>query len=169
MGTSEKRLGETVLTSTHNLCFELKYDNYQNFFLSETFIFLVVKFSVYLNRHVFVMHFPDLNSNSSDNIWVAAVYEFIKKDTSGPHILALSGWNVKFPDISLTVLQNCIYSLTNHRIPCQFPDLEKIKCPRYYPDPYEPCFSPVLVMEKDMVCYMYICKCDFRPNIMFSM
>ena len=33
--------------STNNLCFEPKYEKYQNF--------LVVKFSVYLNRHVFVM------------------------------------------------------------------------------------------------------------------
>ena len=39
---------------THNLCFEQKYDKYQNF-LSENFHFLVVKFSVYLNRIVFVM------------------------------------------------------------------------------------------------------------------
>ena len=46
--------GEALLTSTHNLCFEHKYEKYQNF-LSENFHFLVIKFSVYLNRHVFVM------------------------------------------------------------------------------------------------------------------
>ena len=40
--------------STHNLRFEQKYENYQNF-LSENFHFLMVKMSVYLNRHVFVM------------------------------------------------------------------------------------------------------------------
>ena len=40
--------------STHNLCFEQKYENYQNF-LSENFHFWIVKFSVYLNKHVFVM------------------------------------------------------------------------------------------------------------------
>ena len=40
--------------STHNLCFEQKYEKYQNF-LSENFYFLVVKFSIYLNRLVFVM------------------------------------------------------------------------------------------------------------------
>ena len=34
--------------------FEQKYEKYENF-LSENFHFLVVKFSVYLNRHVFVM------------------------------------------------------------------------------------------------------------------
>ena len=34
--------------------FEQKYENYQNFYLN-FFHFLVVKFSVYLNRHVFVI------------------------------------------------------------------------------------------------------------------
>ena len=37
--------------STHNLCFEQKHDEYQNF-LSENFHYLVVKFSVHLNRPV---------------------------------------------------------------------------------------------------------------------
>ena len=45
---------EAVLTSTHNLCFEQKCEKYQNFLL-ENFHFLVVKFSVYLSRHVFAM------------------------------------------------------------------------------------------------------------------
>ena len=40
--------------STHNICFEQKYENYQ-IFLSENFMFLKVKFSIYLNRHVFAM------------------------------------------------------------------------------------------------------------------
>ena len=40
--------------STLNLCFEQKYEKYQNF-LSENFHFLVEKCSVYLNRLVFVM------------------------------------------------------------------------------------------------------------------
>ena len=40
--------------STHNLCFEQKYKKYQNF-SSEHFPFLVEKFSIYLNRHVFEM------------------------------------------------------------------------------------------------------------------
>ena len=39
--------------STHNLCFEQKYEKYQKFLL-ENFPFLVVKFSIYLNRHVFI-------------------------------------------------------------------------------------------------------------------
>ena len=54
MGTRYNRLDEAVLTSTHNLCFEQKYEKYKDF-LSENFHFLVVKFSVYLNRRVFVM------------------------------------------------------------------------------------------------------------------
>ena len=40
--------------STHDLCFGQEYEKYQNF-LSENFHFLVVKFSLYLNRRVFVM------------------------------------------------------------------------------------------------------------------
>ena len=34
--------------------FSLKYEKYLSF-LSETFQFLEIKFSIYLNRHVFVM------------------------------------------------------------------------------------------------------------------
>ena len=40
--------------STQNLCFEQKYEKYQSF-LSEIFQLLEVKFSIYLNRRVFVM------------------------------------------------------------------------------------------------------------------
>ena len=54
MGTCYNRLGEAVLTSAHNLCFEQKYEKYQNF-LSENFQILEVKFSRYLNRHFFIM------------------------------------------------------------------------------------------------------------------
>ena len=35
--------------STHNVCFEQKYEKYPGF-LSENFQFLGVKFSIYLNR-----------------------------------------------------------------------------------------------------------------------
>ena len=44
-----------MLTSTHNLCFEQKYKKLSEFFLSENFQFLEVKFSIYLNRRVFIM------------------------------------------------------------------------------------------------------------------
>ena len=54
MGTHQNRLVEAVLMSTHNLCFEQKYENYVSF-LSRNFEFLKVKFSIHLIRRVFVM------------------------------------------------------------------------------------------------------------------
>ena len=50
----------------HNLCFEQKYEKYQNF-LSKNFHFLVVKFSVYLNRRVFVMFNVTVDSADLDD------------------------------------------------------------------------------------------------------
>ena len=44
--------------STYNLCFEQKSEKYQSF-LSENFQFLEVKFSIYMNRCVFVMECVD--------------------------------------------------------------------------------------------------------------
>ena len=41
--------------SAHNLCFEQKYEKYLFFFNLKIFFFLEVKFSIYLNRCVFVM------------------------------------------------------------------------------------------------------------------
>ena len=40
--------------NTHNLNFEQKYEK-KSEFLSENFPFMVVKFSIFLNRRVFVM------------------------------------------------------------------------------------------------------------------
>ena len=40
--------------STHDLCLEQKYEQYQSFF-SENFQVLEVNFSIYLNGRVFVM------------------------------------------------------------------------------------------------------------------
>ena len=54
VGTHYNCITEAVLTSTYNLCFEQEYEKCRNFF-SENFPFLVVKFSIYLNRCVFVM------------------------------------------------------------------------------------------------------------------
>ena len=45
------------LTSTHNLCVEQNYEKYQNFLSEKISFSLVVKFSIYLNRCVFVMYF----------------------------------------------------------------------------------------------------------------
>ena len=53
--------------STHNPCFEQKYEKYQ-IFLYENFQFLEVKSSIYLNRRVFVMSKkirPDISCESS--------------------------------------------------------------------------------------------------------
>ena len=52
MGTRWNRLAEVVLTSTHNLCFEQKYEKNTR---SENFQFKEVKFSLQLNRRVFVI------------------------------------------------------------------------------------------------------------------
>ena len=43
--------------STHNLCFQQEFEKKYQIFLSENFPFFIVKFSIYLNRHVFVMCF----------------------------------------------------------------------------------------------------------------
>ena len=53
-GYSLEPLPGAVLASTHNLCFVQKYEKYQSF-LFENFQFLEVKFSIPLNRRVFVM------------------------------------------------------------------------------------------------------------------
>ena len=52
-------LVRTASPSTHNLSFEQKYEKYRSF-LSENFQFLEVKFSIYLNRRVFVMRCNNL-------------------------------------------------------------------------------------------------------------
>ena len=63
---------QSMFLSTHNLCFEQKHEKYWNF-LSENFHFLVIKFAVYLNRHVFVMK-PQkwFVCNTIMNQWVGA-------------------------------------------------------------------------------------------------
>ena len=45
--------------STHNPCFEQNYKKYQSFY-SENFQVLEFKFSIYLNRPVFVMDRLDI-------------------------------------------------------------------------------------------------------------
>ena len=53
------RRGEAVLTCTHNYCFDQKYKKkYQIFFHLKTLSFLVVIFSIHLNRRVFIMYEP---------------------------------------------------------------------------------------------------------------
>ena len=92
MGTRKNRLAEVVLTSTHNLCFEQKYEQYQSF-LSENFQFLEVKFSIYLNRRVFVM-MVCLKQTTKVVLGVAIVatpnttdQEFILTDSKSEHLV----------------------------------------------------------------------------------
>ena len=40
--------------TTHNLCFEQEYEKYQNFLYGFFFTFFCVKFSLYLNRCIFL-------------------------------------------------------------------------------------------------------------------
>ena len=54
--------------STYNLCFEQKYEIYQSFCL-KIFRFLEVKFSIYLNRLVFVMILHVLNQLFNRLMW----------------------------------------------------------------------------------------------------
>ena len=54
MGTHLNRLVEAVLTSTYIYVLNRNKKNIR-IFLSENFPFLVVKFSIYLNRRVFVI------------------------------------------------------------------------------------------------------------------
>ena len=53
MGNHQNCLGEAIFTSAYYLCFEQKYEKIE--FLCENVQFLVVKFSIYLNRRVFIM------------------------------------------------------------------------------------------------------------------
>ena len=55
MGIRWNRLGKAGLTSTHNLGFVHKYENYQSFLYDFFFQIFEVIFSIYLNRRVFVM------------------------------------------------------------------------------------------------------------------
>ena len=55
MGTRKNRLGEAVLTNTHNLCFEQQYEKVPEFFIRKLSVF-GGKFSIYLNRRVIVMY-----------------------------------------------------------------------------------------------------------------
>ena len=61
--------------STHSLCFEQKYEKYQHFYLKTQF--LVVKFSIYLDRRFFVMIPVQCIIRSFYNYTIAAVRELI--------------------------------------------------------------------------------------------
>ena len=69
--------------STHNLCFDQKYEKYQNV-LPENFPFLVVKFSIYLKRHVFVMLFTGEQIAPSEKGFKYYEGNFLSKNLSLP-------------------------------------------------------------------------------------
>ena len=52
----------------HNLCYEQKHEKYQSFFNLKIFSFQGVKFSIYLNRRVFVMSKCDSDWDLNDQI-----------------------------------------------------------------------------------------------------
>ena len=87
-------LDEAVLTSTHNLCFEQKYEKKIRVFYLKNFICLEVKFSIYLNRCVFVM-------TSSVVIWILWFLQTLGRQTHPPrglqcqsrHRLPNLGWS----------------------------------------------------------------------------
>ena len=53
MGTRYNRLDEAVLTNTHNLCFELKYEKCQHFYLKTFRLFLFCFFLFFLGFFFF--------------------------------------------------------------------------------------------------------------------
>ena len=90
--------------STHNLCFEQKYEKYQSFFLSENFQFLELNFSIYLNRRIFVM----IAVNCSCAFVTLATYSF-HRFTKGKVKIGIFFFCL-FGDILTKVLQKCSLS-----------------------------------------------------------
>ena len=62
--------------STNNLCFEQKCEKYHSFFLSENFQFLEVKFSIYLNRHVFTIYVLSRNVKNIIVFFYLKIFSF---------------------------------------------------------------------------------------------
>ena len=87
--------------STRNLCFEQKYEKYQSFYL-KIFKFLEVKFSVYLNRHVFVMLFKiNDRRNESSNNFKASPASILYKSIAGryrPVCILYKSITGRYPD-----------------------------------------------------------------------
>ena len=67
--------------------------------------------------------FPDMNFNFPDDIGAKYFINCARKVHQDQTSKLLHDWNVKFPDI----LTKFHFSLTDHKIPWQFPDLEKIQ------------------------------------------
>ena len=92
------------------MCFCGKTKKKIKHYLDISYQFRVHTFRIDQNSMTFPWLFPDVNSNFHEWQYQSQkFYEFSRKNISGPDILASSGWNVKFPDISLTFLQNFIF------------------------------------------------------------
>ena len=78
MGTRQNRLDEAVLTCTHSLCFEQKYEKYQKF-SNESFQFLQLSKNQYITwacfrnalNHICVSIFSELDPRLSGLVWTA--------------------------------------------------------------------------------------------------
>ena len=115
--------------STHILCFEQKHEKFQNF-LSENFHCLVVKFSIYFSKRVFVMFqvsdqymdgddygelFTTFVLNISAEDLENITFDFVERNTTKNEISATtpseidSNWTIVLNVISgIGILTNCI-------------------------------------------------------------
>ena len=97
MGTHLNRLGEAVLTCTHNLCFEQKLEKYQKF-PTDNFQFLKLKKSLYIAWAVFVMYMTT-NMGATDQALEAKVIKLFSSS---------SQLSIKFQlFINVEIVKNC--------------------------------------------------------------
>ena len=90
--------------------FEQKYEKYQSF-VSENIQFLKVKFSIYLNRCIFIMHLGiGMHKISMHSVKVICCYLYLRKKKSYP--------KMHYSIISLVLLK--VYYLSNYLL-SQFP------------------------------------------------
>ena len=96
-GYSLERLAEAVLTCTHNLCFEQKYEKYQ-IFSAENFQFLKLKKSLFIAwaifRNVIYCPFHHLSA-SSRNCLFFKIPLFLNTQEKSDHVILLQPINLK--------------------------------------------------------------------------
>ena len=109
------KLVEAVLTNIHNLCFEQKYEKHLKF-LSKQNRFLVVKFSIYLNRCVFAIRSHFTCARSYPGLCSPLIHSIISND-SGSVQRRLCEGNAQSlcpPSILYTSSRDCVTAL--HRL-----------------------------------------------------
>ena len=97
-----------VLTSTRNLYFEQKYEKYQSF-LTETFQFLEVKFSVYLNRRVFLL----VNAQTDLKLGLAHMSEVIFSDDAAHKVEQNSICQGRFTCLFSDIVKREVFTSSN--------------------------------------------------------